>query len=93
MSQNREAAGFQPQQSVTCRELVELVTDYFEAALSPDDEGRFEAHLAGCAACRNHVEQMRQTIQVIGMLSEEMIPAQVQSELLEIFWDWKQQRM
>jgi predicted anti-sigma-YlaC factor YlaD len=78
---------------LTCRELVELVTDYFEAALAPDDEVRFEAHLAECAACRNHVEQMRQTIQVIGLLSEEMIPAHVQSELLEIFRDWKHQRM
>ena len=78
---------------LTCCELVELVTDYFEAALSPDDQVHFEAHLAGCAACRNHVEQMQQTIQVIGMLSEEMIPAHVQSELLEIFWDWKQQRV
>src|SRR5262245_6297979 len=67
---------------LTCRELVELVTDYFEAASAPVDQVRFEAHLAGCADCRNHVEQMRQTIQAIGMLSEEMIPMQVQSELL-----------
>jgi len=77
---------------LTCRELVELVTDYFEAALSPGDHVRFEAHLAGCAACRDHVEQMRQTIQVIGILSEETIPAYIQTELLELFRDWKQQR-
>jgi anti-sigma factor RsiW len=78
---------------LTCRELVELVTDYFEAALSPGDYIRFEVHLAGCAACRDHVEQMRQTIQIIGMLSEDMIPAHVQSELLELFRGWKQHRV
>jgi anti-sigma factor RsiW len=79
--------------NMTCRELVELVTDYFEAALSPGDLVRFEAHLAGCAACRNHVEQLRKTIQITGILSEEMIPASVQTELLELFREWKQPRL
>ena len=33
---------------LTCQELVELVSDYLEGALSPEDRRRFEEHLAGC---------------------------------------------
>jgi anti-sigma factor RsiW len=50
---------------MSCRELVELVTDYLEGALSPEDVARFEAHVAGCPGCAAYLEQMRTTIAVI----------------------------
>ena len=37
---------------ITCRELVELVTDYLEGALPRRDRGRFEAHIAQCPTAR-----------------------------------------
>ncbi len=80
-----------PSRTLTCRELVELVTDYFEATLEFVDQMRFEAHLAGCAGCRNHVEQMRQTIQITGTLADESISPDIQNELLALFRDWKRQ--
>jgi predicted anti-sigma-YlaC factor YlaD len=46
----------------TCRELVELVTDYLEGALTGDEHARFEAHLAECEGCRRYVDQMRTTV-------------------------------
>jgi len=50
---------------MTCQELVELVTDYFDGALAPADRDRFEAHLATCAGCDAHIEQLRTTLRVI----------------------------
>ena len=44
---------------ITCRELVELVTDYLEGALAPADRARFEEHLEICDACVAYVEQIR----------------------------------
>ena len=47
---------------LTCRELVELVTDYVEGALSPVEHARFEAHVAECEGCERYVEQIRATV-------------------------------
>ena len=44
---------------LTCKEMVEIVTDYLEGALSPEDRSRFEQHLALCDGCTYYVEQMR----------------------------------
>jgi len=44
---------------LACREFVELVTDYLEGALPPEQRARFEAHLAGCDACPGYLEDIR----------------------------------
>jgi anti-sigma factor RsiW len=46
---------------ISCREVVELVTDYLDGALAPDQLERFEAHLAACPPCVVYVEQIRTT--------------------------------
>lgn len=71
-----------------CRELVELVTDYFEDRLSPVDRARFEAHVADCEYCEAYLEQMRQTIRVLGRLSEESLSPAARDALATAFRDW-----
>ncbi len=51
---------------LSCRELVELATDYLEGALPEAELARFEAHLAGCAGCEAYLEQVRATIALVG---------------------------
>ena len=51
---------------LTCRELVELVTDYVEGALPAAERERFEAHMAACEGCEAYVEQVRSTIRLTG---------------------------
>lgn len=75
-------------EDLTCAELVELVTDYFEGALTASDCARFEEHVVLCAACTNHLEQMRSTIAVLGRLTEDDV-AREPAELLAAFRDWK----
>ena len=58
---------------LSCRELVELVTDYLENALSPAERVRFEEHLIACPGCQTYLEQMRQTIDVLGRVTEESL--------------------
>jgi anti-sigma factor RsiW len=49
---------------LSCRELVELVTDYLEGSLPAHERARFDAHLEECEACRAYVEQMRTTVRL-----------------------------
>lgn len=76
--------------TLRCKELVELITNYLEGALSPEDHTRFEAHLAACTGCQNYVDQMQQTIRLVGKLHEEAISDEAQTALLSAFRQWKQ---
>lgn len=73
---------------LTCHELVQLITEYLEGALSADDRRRVEEHLEVCDGCRRYLEQMRETIRLTGMLTEEQIPDEHKETLLEAFRDW-----
>jgi predicted anti-sigma-YlaC factor YlaD len=56
---------------LTCRELVELLTDWLERALPEADRARVDAHLDGCADCRAHLGQMLVVIALTERLGEE----------------------
>ena len=49
---------------LTCRELVELVTDYLDGALSPAEQDRFEEHLQRCLGCDRYLEQIREAMRL-----------------------------
>jgi anti-sigma factor RsiW len=74
---------------LTCRELVEVVTDYLEERLSQPDRRRFEEHLASCRGCSVYLQQMRETIRLAGVLREEHVPLPAQAELLNAFRAWR----
>ncbi|HEX5439753.1 MAG TPA: zf-HC2 domain-containing protein [Ktedonobacterales bacterium] len=77
--------------SLSCQELVELITDYFEGAISPEERARFEAHLGGCAGCQGYLNQLQRTIRLLGTLTEENIPDDARDYLLGVFRDWKRE--
>ena len=74
---------------LTCKELVELVTDYLEGALSRRDRKQLERHLAGCANCTEYVAQFRETIRLTGTLREEDVSKEAADELRAVFAAWK----
>jgi anti-sigma factor RsiW len=74
---------------ITCRELVELVTGYLEAQLSPEDARRFEGHLEICEPCVVYVEQMRQTIALAGQIDEGALDGPTREAMLAAFRDWR----
>jgi anti-sigma factor RsiW len=74
---------------VTCREVVELVTDYLETALPADETALFEQHLNFCDGCVWYVEQMRTTVATVGRLREEDVPPETRERLLTAFREWK----
>ena len=74
---------------MSCRELVELVTDYIENALGPEERAAFEAHLAICPGCVDYLDQIRRTITLTGRLTEESLSPTARDELLAAFRSWK----
>jgi predicted anti-sigma-YlaC factor YlaD len=78
-----------PMDEMTCRELVELITDYLENALTLAEHARFEAHLEECDECTSYLGQMRQTLRVVGRLSENGLAPDAEVRLLAAFREWK----
>jgi anti-sigma factor RsiW len=74
---------------LTCQQLVEIVTDYFEGTLPPQTRQQFDAHLDLCAPCRIYVAQMRTTIELTGRLREEDLAPETKDRLLDLFRHWK----
>jgi anti-sigma factor RsiW len=70
---------------VNCIDLVELITEYLDGALAPEARDRVDEHLAGCDGCSAYLEQMRTTIRLTGMLTEDQVTAEARSALLEAF--------
>jgi anti-sigma factor RsiW len=79
-------------EDMTCKELVELVTDYLEGRLSEDESARFEAHLDECQACVNYLDQMRHTISTFGFFPPDSLTPEMQETLLGEFRRWKKTR-
>lgn len=71
--------------TVTCQQVVELVTDYLEGELEQDLAAEIEAHLALCAGCATYLEQMRTTIGALGRVPVESLSAEAQAELVRVF--------
>ena len=78
------------QEEMSCKELVELVTNYLEGVLSPAERARFEEHLGQCPGCEIYLDQMRQIIRTLGKLNEESVPSGAKEALLATFRNWKQ---
>jgi hypothetical protein len=74
---------------MTCQELVELVTEYFEGTLSWRRRRRFERHIRGCHLCTRYLEQMRVTIRTVGRIDADSISPRARDELLHAFADWR----
>lgn len=74
---------------LSCQQVVELVSDYLEGRLSWRDRRRFERHLKACDGCSAYLDQMRETLRVLGKLEERHLTAKARKELLAAFRDWK----
>jgi anti-sigma factor RsiW len=74
--------------TLSCRELVALVTEYLDGMLSHRERMRFERHIAVCPPCRGHLEQMRETIRASGALTEESLSQAARDHLLDAFAGW-----
>ncbi len=74
---------------MTCKELVELITDYLEDRLPAAERRRLELHLRECTGCHAYLAQMRALVRATGRLREEDLAPAVRAELLRAFREWR----
>ena len=75
--------------AITCQELTEVLTDYLEGVMPPEERARFDAHLALCEGCVHYVTQMRQTVAAVHRLRVEDVEATAPDDLLAAFRSWR----
>jgi len=81
-----------PAGHVTCRQLVDALTDYLDGVVDPRLRADIERHIVICRGCANYVEQMRTTIDLLGRIADDE-PAEPHAEpLLGIFRAWRDER-
>ena len=72
-----------------CREVVEMVTDYLEGALSPADRRSLERHLAVCPYCTEYLAQIRETIRLAGRVTTEDLTPEMRTDLTDLYRRWR----
>ncbi len=60
-------------QQITCRELVQVVTDYLESQITAVERHVIEVHLGDCPGCDEYVRQMRLTIAGLQGLADDAV--------------------
>ncbi|HET6547050.1 MAG TPA: zf-HC2 domain-containing protein [Solirubrobacter sp.] len=71
--------------AISCQEVVEVITDYLEGKLSPETVAILEAHLALCEGCQWYLDQIRITIDTVGRIEDEDVPAGLRDTVLAAF--------
>ena len=70
---------------LSCREIVELVTDYLDGELDADTTTALQVHLELCPGCDRYVEQIRETVATLGEVNSDNLCAETQAGLLDAF--------
>ena len=73
---------------MTCRDLIEFLTDYLSESLTVEERGIFDDHLAVCPACVTYIRTYRETVRLgkaalAGQDHGDEIPKEVPPELLQ----------
>ena len=70
--------------------MTEVVTNYLDDALPPDEQQRFERHLSYCTGCNTYLAQIRETIKQTGLVpGEESLPPALRDEIVAQVRNWK----
>jgi anti-sigma factor RsiW len=77
---------------LTCKELVERVTAYLDEALDVEERARFEAHLAECAPCCEHVNQILVTRSATRRLGAEGLDLAARAAVMDLYHRWRGDR-
>ena len=70
---------------MTCKEFVEIVTDYLEGSVSFADRVRVALHLGLCCGCRRYFGQMQHTVRILRQLPRRPAPLAVKAALVQRF--------
>ena len=73
---------------LACQEAVELVSAYLDGQLSDPERTRFERHLGECPHCARYLDQVRETIRLVGCISQETLDPAARHDLIQLYRRW-----
>ena len=65
----------------TCRDVLELLTDYMDGDLPAAVAADLTRHLEGCVACGSYLESLRTTRAAVHLLRCDQVPEEVHERL------------
>jgi anti-sigma factor RsiW len=68
---------------MNCREAIDLMGEFLEAALTPELAAELEAHLRDCPPCQAYLATYRKTREVTGRAERVPMPEEMQRRLRE----------
>jgi predicted anti-sigma-YlaC factor YlaD len=74
---------------IDCVDFVKVVTSYLERDMNSEEVSLVEEHLNLCDGCGRYLDQMRQTIQLAGLLREDEVADEIRPALLAAFRNWR----
>jgi hypothetical protein len=66
---------------LTCKDAIEIMGEYLEAALGPDLVATLERHLADCRPCVAYLNTYRKTRQLAGEVGRLEMPEEMKRRL------------
>ena len=72
-------------EEMSCREFVEIVTEYLEGALSEERRAALHAHIDECGGCSAYLAQMEHTIAALRGLDGNGISPEARNAALAAF--------
>ena len=66
---------------MTCREAIELFSDYLESAMSAEALAELERHLGDCAPCVAYLNTFRRSRELTREASEVEMPPELKKRL------------
>jgi anti-sigma factor RsiW len=62
------------QKPESCKEILDLLSDYLDFELPPDACAQIENHLAGCTPCEEFAESLRKTVELCRAYEPSAMP-------------------
>lgn len=69
---------------LTCQDVIGLLLDYLEEALSEDAAAELERHVQDCAPCLAYLKTYRRTRQLAGQVGRVEMPAELRARLRDL---------
>lgn len=67
----------------SCKEIEQMLVDYADARLSPDESGKVSAHLVKCEDCRRSLEALQRSLELAGVIWEDQL-AEIEAVRIQI---------
>ena len=69
---------------MTCEELIAVILEYLEGAMTSEDAAEFEGHLESCAPCRAYLATYRRTKTMAADAGRVEMPDEMKERLREL---------